>query len=370
MAENKSRRRKLKRVLLFSAGAILALLVIGFIVLWVLSPGKASPVLDADGKPVPGSISEIVRMDIGGVEQGMIIKGVSDKNPVLLFLHGGPGSPEYMFEATYPTHMEREFTVCWWEQRDAGMSYSANIPKESLTVSQMISDTVEVTNYLRERFGQEKIYIMGHSWGSYLGMHVVAQYPELYTAYIGVGQLSDQFESEKLAYAYMLDTARKTGDTSFARRLEKFTINSSEDLNAEYMMLRSEGMNKQGIGITHNMKSFFAEFILPLLYLPEYTLADKINYPIGNAMGVDTPMWETCSSDNLMQTIPSVEVPVYIIQGKYDYQVSHDLAKEYSQMLQAPEVHFYTFENSAHSPCFEEPERFMQIMREDVLKEK
>lgn len=365
-APRKPGKRKVKRIILSILGAILAIPLAVLLLLMLWSPGKTSPILDEDGNPMPNSVSEIVRLEIGGVEQGMILKGESDKNPVLLFLHGGPGSPEYMMDVAHPTHLEKEFTVCWWDQRGSGMSFNSNIPKESMTLEQLVADTIEVTNYLRTRFSQEKIYIMGHSWGSFLGMHVIVENPDLYEAFIGIGQVVNQLESEKLAYAYMLDTARKTGDTKLAQKLEKFTINTPEDLDNNYMAIRTEGMNKQGIGVMRNMNSMFADFVMPLLRLPEYTLADKVGYARG-ALNIDT-LWESVPSENLMETIPSVEVPVYIIQGKYDYQVSHDLAKAYSQVLEAPEVLFYTFENSAHSPCFEEPELFMSIMRKDVLK--
>jgi pimeloyl-ACP methyl ester carboxylesterase len=140
------------------------LLVSGFILVGVLlaySPGKPEPLLDENGSPLPGSISEKVFVNINGVEQGMFIKSKDATNPVLLYLHGG--MPEYFLTQRYPTGLEDYFTVVWWEQRGSGLSYSTDIPPETLTLDQIISDTLEVTNYLRHRFGKEKIYLMGHS---------------------------------------------------------------------------------------------------------------------------------------------------------------------------------------------------------------
>ena len=184
------------------------------------SPGKPEPFLDENGKPLVGSISEKVFVNINGVEQGMFIKSKNINSPVLLFVHGGPGMPEYWLTQRYPTGLENHFTVVWWEQRGAGLSYSTDIPPETMTADQFISDTLEVTNYLRERFGKEKIYLMGHSWGSYIGIQAAAREPELYYAYIGMGQISYQIQSEQLAYEYALEQYKKSGNMNMVQRLE------------------------------------------------------------------------------------------------------------------------------------------------------
>ena len=143
-------------------GAILILLG----VLLALSPGRPRPFLDENGKALSGSISEKVHVRINGVQQGMFIVGRDIGNPVLLFLHGGTALPEYFLTQKYPTGLEQYFTVCWWDRHGAGLSYSANIPPETMTLEQSISDTIEVTNYLRSRFLKDKIFLMAHSGGS------------------------------------------------------------------------------------------------------------------------------------------------------------------------------------------------------------
>ncbi len=171
------------------------LILVGILLVW--SPGKSEPFLDENGNLLAGSISEKTWVHINGVEQGMFIKSKNVNNPVLLFVHGGPGMPEYWLTQRYPTSLEDYFTVVWWEQRGAGLSYNPNIPAETMTAEQFVSDTLEVTNYLRNRFGKEKIYLMGHSWGSYIGIQAAARAPELFHAYIGIGQISHQIESEQ-----------------------------------------------------------------------------------------------------------------------------------------------------------------------------
>ena len=186
-----------------SLAAVCGLAAAGVLLRW--SPGKPRPFLDDRGRTVPHSISEKLRIDINGVKQGMFIKGKDARNPVLLFLHGGPGMPEYFLDRTYPAGLYDDFTVCWWEQRGAGLSFGAGILPESLTVDQLIADAIAVADYLRERFGQDKVYLLGHSWGSFLGIQVAARAPERFHAYIGMGQVAYQLESERLAYEYELE---------------------------------------------------------------------------------------------------------------------------------------------------------------------
>jgi len=148
---------------------------------------------------MPGSISEKVFVDINGARQGMFITSANPQNPVLLFVHGGIGMPEYFLNERHPSRLETLFTVCWWERRGAGLSYTPGMSPQDVTVDQFVSDTIAVTDYLARRFGQDRIYLMGHSGGTFIAIQAAARAPERYRAYIGVGQMSDQAESERLA---------------------------------------------------------------------------------------------------------------------------------------------------------------------------
>ncbi|MBU3091054.1 alpha/beta hydrolase [Clostridium sp. CF011] len=348
-------------------GTIIGLLLIMLFILWLWGPGKVESYLDENGNVLEGSVSEIARVEIGGLEQGMIIKGKKDTNPVLLFLHGGPGNPEYVLAKEYNINLEDYFTVCWWEQRGSGMSYSSSIEKGSITLDQMIFDTVEVTNYLRERFGKEKIYIMGHSWGSFLGINSIDRYPELYEAYLGIGQVVNQFESEKLGYELMLSTAEANGDEKSIKNLKKFTLNTPEDITTDYLMVRSSIMNEQGYGVFHMPKSKCG-LLMPIFKAKEYTIKDKYGYAAGSLLSLEQPMNHSINITNLNETIKELKVPVYIFHGIYDKQVSYDIALKYYEGLKAPKKQFYKFENSAHSPFMEEVDKFMGIIKEDILQ--
>lgn len=345
--------------------------MIVFLLLLYWSPGTIEPFLDEEGNVLEGSVAEIVRLPIGGIEQGMIIRGKSDKNPVMLFLHGGPGFP-------FPTNtnlaeLEKYFTVCWWQQRGSGMSYDSEIETKTMTLDQFLSDTAEVSNYLRERFDQEQIYLMGHSWGSFLGIHATAKFPELYAAYICVGLPANQFESEKIAYTYMLEAARSAGDKKLEQDLLQYTLDSPASISTDYLILRSNGLDKLGVGGTRNVDSDSAHShnvissgLSILRDRPEYTIGDKINNMRGVFFSLEY-LYPELVKQRLSDTIPRLEIPVYMLQGEYDYITNYNLAKEYYDVLDAPLKQFYTFNQSAHGPYSDEPEKFMQIIKEEIL---
>ena len=331
--------------------------------------GKPDFYRDADGSIAPGSISEKIMVPIGGVDQGMIIRTRDISNPVLLFVHGGPGFPTYFLVEKYNPGLEEHFTVCYWEQRCGGLSWSPGMTPESITLNRLTADAIEVTNYLRKRFDKEKIYLMAHSGGTTIALPAVAQSPELYHAYIAMGQLTRQRESEKIAYDYMLELYRSQGNRKMVRRLEKYNgVESDGDLLAFYNSgLRDMTMHELGIGTMRSMRSVIKDIFVESWRCRAYTLGEKIN--LWRAKMVFLPQTnlrrETLFTD-FAEEYPELEVPVYFVCGRHDLTVNSGLTKEYYDRLKAPVKRFILFENSAHSPLFEEPERF----REEVWQAK
>ena len=352
-----------KKVAILLLKIFLSVIIILGILLWAYSPGNSKPYLDTLGNIIKGSISEKIFIDINGVKQGMFIKSKNDTNPVLLFLHGG--MPEYFLTQKYPTGLEDYFTVVWWEQRGSGISYTSNNSSSTITSKQMVADAVEVTNYLRTRFHKNKIYLMAHSGGSFIGIQAAAKTPELFYAYIGVGQMSNQLQSEKLAYEYMLEQYRKNADKTMVRKLENAPVIDS--IPNAYLKLRDKAMHSLGIGTTHNMNSIITGIFIPSLTFKEYTLTEKYNLWAGKSHSGISSLWAEMLSTNLMIQVPKLNIPVYFFGGVYDYTVSYTLAKDYLEKLQAPVKGFYTFKQSAHSPIFEEPRKVIEIMLKDVL---
>jgi pimeloyl-ACP methyl ester carboxylesterase len=323
--------------------------------------------IPAAGRQVaPGSISEKIRVPVNGTGQGMIIKSRDRTNPVLLFVHGGPGLSGYFLEDDHPTGLEQDFTVCWWDQRGAGLSYGRGLGPESMTTTQFIDDTIEVTRYLRRRFGVDKIYLMGHSWGSFIGIQAAAKAPDFYHAYIGVGQVSNQDASERESYDYLLHEYRRRGDTRMVAALEAAPVGPSGPLPAAYDAIRDEAMHRLGVGTTRDMRSVVRGIVLPSLRCREYTLPEKIGLWLGRAFTRRTGLRDDLMSTDLTTTVTSVNVPVYFLSGRFDRTVSPSMAQAYLRALEAPVKGFYTFENSAHSPVHEEPALARRILAQDV----
>jgi len=286
------------------------LLVCVFILVGVLlacSPGKPEPFLDENGSPLAGSISEKVFIIINGVEQGMFIMSKDATHPVLLYLHGG--MPDYFLTQKYPTGLEDYFTVVWWEQRGSGLSYSTDIPPETMTVEQLISDTLAVTNYLRNRFGKEKIYLMGHSGGTFIGIQAAARAPELYYAYIGVAQMSYQLKSERLAYEYMLKEFTENGNREMVRKLEAAPVTMTDGIPDAYLAVRDEAMHSLGIGTTHDMNSVITGIFFPSLTFRGYTLLEKVNMWRGKSQSGVSSMWDEMIATDLTIKVLSLKSP-------------------------------------------------------------
>jgi pimeloyl-ACP methyl ester carboxylesterase len=354
------------RVLLILFAFLLVCMVAVIGVLLVYSPGTPEPFRDSHGNVIPGSIAEKLRLEVNGTEQGMFIKSKDSTQPVLLYLHGG--MPDYFLTREYPTGLEDYFTVVWWEQRGSGLSYSPDIPRETLTLEQMVSDALVVTNYLRGRFGKDKIYLMGHSGGTFIGIHVVVRAPELFHAYIGVAQMSHQLKSETLAYDYMLEQFRANGDGSMLRALEAAPVTMMTGTPDAYLAVRDRGMHSLGIGTTHAMNSVITGILLPSLMCRDYSLREKAQMWLGKSRSGVSTLWQEMLTTDLSARATSFDVPVYFFHGVYDYTVSADLAREYFTKIHAPTKGFYAFRNSAHSPLFEEPDRMRQIFFDDIIK--
>jgi pimeloyl-ACP methyl ester carboxylesterase len=357
--------KSIKRMLMIIFVIAFGLIIILTCVLLAYSPGKMKQYVDEKGKLLSGSIAEKIHVNINGMEQGMIIKSKDKTNTVLLYLHGG--LPDYFLTQKYPTGLEDYFTVVWWERRGSGLSFNADISLKEITLEQLLSDTKEVTNYLRKRFAKEKIYLMGRSGGTFIGIQAAARTPELYHAYIAVAQMTDQLESERLAYEYMLEQFKKMGNKKMIRKLESAPVTIAGGTPNAYLAVRDKAMHSLGIGTTHDMNSIITGMFLPSLTCKEYSLNEKINLWRAKARSGVSILWDSILVTDLAKQVPEIKIPIYFFHGIYDYTVSYPLAKKYYEQIKAPIKGFYTFNNSAHSTIFEEPLLVRKIIEKDVL---
>lgn len=347
--------------------ASLGILSAAFLSLTVLllywSPGTIRPFLDENGEILTGSIAEKVRVEINDVNQGMIIRGHDVNNPVLLFIHGGPGLPEYLFSENYENPLEEIFTVCWWDQRGAGLSYDNSLTAEEITVEHLVEDAIGVTDYLRERFGQDKIYLMAHSWGTVPGIYTAKAAPERYHAYIGMAQKSGMPGMEKIIVDHLAKLYRLEDNEKMAVKVETAMENGTFAGSA----LRDKAMHELGVGTMRSMNSIFTGAFLASWQCPAYTLEEKINLWKGKFGSHNQNLTNVSRNTDITEIVTALEIPTYFFSGSYDYTVYYGYSQEYLEKLEVPAKGFYLFEESAHTPLFEEPEKTGQILREDVL---
>lgn len=311
--------------------------------------------------PGGGKISQTERkyLDFDDGKIGLLIKAKDKNKPVLLVCGGGPGIPQFLLEDLYPNCLADRFIVCYMEYRGTGLSYFSDIQASKMTTDHYISDVLAVTDYLKDQYKQKKIYIMGHSFGTYIALNTVSQYPENYSAYLAMSQVCNQKESEIIAFEYMKNEFKNQGNTKAVANFDRFDIkNSTEDYEKYFSSpLRDNSMHQLGIGTTRNMKSVITGIFFPSLRCKAYKPSERIKIWKGKALSHSFPVTKDAISFNSFESIQSIKIPVYFFAGKYDYTCSYELQKKYFETINAPKKEFFTFENSAHSPIYEESEK-------------
>lgn len=256
---------------------------------------------------------------------------------------------------TFQRKVEDRFVCIQWDQRGAGKSYNKNIPIESMNVEQMLSDAYDLIQILRERFQQTKIYLVGHSWGSYLGMLLIYRYPELFHAYVGVGQVVDNHKARDITARFLMKTAQATNNLDALKELEELGI-----------AVHEKWLFKFG-GELYGETSFMP-FIREGLKAQEYGVTDIFKVSKGSSFS-SRHMQFNAISGQLGEYVKKVKVPVYFFLGRYDYNTPPELVEWYCDHLEAPQKKIVWFEGSAHFPFFSEPEKFASTLKEILNEE-
>jgi len=313
-------------------------------------------------KSVEG-INSLEKLELGGAEQWILIRGWDRKKPLLLFLHGGPGFPEMPF-AHLNAELEKEFVVIHWDQRGAGKSYP--VSHDSLDVEQFVGDACELTSLLLRRFRAPKLLLVGHSWGSLVGALTAAREPDKLFAYIGISQFADAPESERMMYRFALEQAQQTWNKKATRQLTGIG-------QPPYQSMRDFRTMKNWVGTfgerDHPMMSRwrFARFALAS---PVYSWRDLLNLGLGARTSFEELWREVFYKVNLFRDAPRLNVPVYFLEGRHDrvVTVSSAMAERYFNSLDAPRgKQLIWFDNSGHWPQLEEPEKFRRVLVKQVL---
>jgi proline iminopeptidase len=349
---------------------LVTLLLLGLAVL-IARPASTPPILGADGTPLAGSIAVLEKVRLGGRDQSIMIRGQSTDNPVLLYLSGGPGQSDLPYTRTLFEDLTRNFIVVGWDQRGTGKSYTALEPTSTLTLERAISDTIELTNYLRDRFDEEKIYLLGESWGSTLGVLAVERQPELYHAFIGSGQMVSQSVTDRIIWRDLLAYAQSTGDWELYDRVLTFgepPYRSMPWANAFVMGYYDALYKPYTPPASYIERGTAANLSFYGILGSEYTFIEKINVLRG-LIDVFTVMYPQLQEIDFRKDVTRLEVPVYMLDGQAELSARRDLALEWFEMLEAPIKRMYAFENAAHSVAFEQFEALHRIMTDTIVPE-
>ena len=288
---------------------------------------------------------------INGIQQWVLIRGNDDSKPVLLYLHGGPGSSLVPFAYKATDKLVDHCIVVYWDQRGAGLSYNEKIPQSTMNINQFIKDTKMMVDYLKQRFKKEKIFLLGHSWGSTLGTLVFQKYPDDYYAYIGVGQVVNPKEQERLGVQWLKNELIRNGTDDERQKIE---IMERENWTDRKLL-------KKYRGIVHNIPLDSLPVIMyNSPYLPEKYTSDLYSKGLKFA----TPIHLEVKKIDFFKTAPELKVPVYFFLGQYDYVTPTKTVVKYFEILKAPYKKIIWFNNSAHRMDIEEPIKFQN----EVLK--
>ncbi len=346
------------------------LILLAIVVVWLvarLSMTSTPPFETTPGQPSERSLAVMERFDVNGQRQWVFLRGHDRDRPLLLVLHGGPGTAMAAHVRTLVPELEEDFLVAHWEQRGAGKSYAATAFDATFTVEQLVADTIAITRALLARFDRERLFVLAGSWGTFLGINAIHQRPDLYQGYFGVGQIVDQGRGERLSYDWALQQARSRGDTEAVEVLESIGPPPYED-HVKQLLVQRRVLRRYGGAIRHPERRRAIDDPWILLRQEEYGVLDKINWFRGQLKS-ERLLGPAFRRVDLRQRIRSVEVPVYFFQGTHDWQTPTVLVEEYVEALRAPHKQLFLFESSAHLPIFEEPAAFVSTLRSVVARD-
>lgn len=304
------------------------------LLLLVLIPFQAC--LGAD-KPGQTETVELLTPEIGGIRQAVEIRMDDPSKPVLLFLSGGPGSSMMKGADAFTALLKAHFTIVQWDQRDAGKTLALNPSPVQPSVPLMAEDTRQVIEFVRKRSGQDKIYLLGSSWGNVLGFEIVRNHPELLHAYFAVNPVISQLASEKALLAILKEHFRDNPVASAELASVRIPFSRDEDI----LYLRKWLFYKDG---------------------KAYAVGDDFRKGFLDWSKTWSPVWNEVMQVDLPVSLPKVDCPIYFFVGKNDIQTSTRITEDYFEKLKAPRKALFVFDHSGHQIHHDEPEKLQRTI--------
>ena len=302
------------------------------------------------------AVSEFRKAEINGAELQLMIRGEDRSNPVMIFVHGGPCCSEIPYVRKYQKDWEKDFTIVHYDQRGSGKSYKFGEDYSQVTTATHVEDLITLTEYIEEHLGTDKVILLGHSFGTYIGTQAAALRPDLYSAYVGIGQMSDTVSSELNTLDKCIAAAREKGDTKAAEELEAMRGPISEGKQ----ITPRDKVYEYGFGA--RLINDNSDYTRAFIFSPEYNLIDVVRYLTAAGKCQERLIMEALEHP-ITDIVGKIDIPVYFVMGRYDGMTSPEAAEEYLQGIMGDgEKKFILFENSAHYPQFEEKEAFYKWM--------
>jgi len=337
-------------------GCLFGLVIAAFLLVRVI--GKK-----CNGRIPDGGINEALYVEINGTKQWISIYGQDRNNPVLLYLHGGPGASTSAYDYAFTRKWSDVYTVVTWDQRNCGKSYAADQKDVQLTCDLMMSDGLEMTKFILDRLGKEKITVLGHSWGTFLGCNLVLAHPELYDCYIGAGQLVDFRRNEE---AFKEAAVQWVGDDKKGKRLvDRLTVG---DFSGDYYAARNALMKQYGYDIFADGTDY--SMAAAQMFNPYYTFKDFLR-----VLRVDHSAYRRFLNSAGFTQLSLVgkteyQIPFYNVNGDKDYQTNYRIAQLYFDSLTAPRKGMYIMENTTHGLLESKSEAFSDIVHQIARQER
>lgn len=317
--------------------------------------------LSANSLAQTNPVDELEAIEVNGSKQWLLQRGADQSKPVVLFVHGGPGSPLMHFSRAFDKAFIQDFIVVHWDQRGSGKSFDPNEPSANYTFQNFVDDGLVVANHLKKKFQKEKIFLVAHSWGTMVAFNMVAKQPALFQSLVTVGTVSDMGQMENFRYQRVLSGIEESHAEEAKTRIKELGpppyLNFDSLTNFGDLLVEIVGFS----GTFHNLS--IDQLNEAVSQNKEYSEVELVASMEG-MRSVFNSLSSYLFKYDALKAVPKILVPTYFVQGKYDFNTPTILARDYFDELNAPKgKHWVEFENSAHFPFYEEPGKFLEVLK-------